>query len=374
MPVSHFNATFGVEIECYMPEGATGQQACAAVSQRIGKPVHAMGYTHARVDHWKAVSDGSLGSYDRGIEFVSPAMPASEEALTEIEKVIKALADFGCTVSKKCGLHVHVGVRHARETGESIPLAFMKRLVNIYAGFEPVIDSLVPPSRRANINVYSRSMTSSSPSAVNAATTFELLARAVAGSAMASSQYGRYFKLNIHAYNKYRTVEFRQHSGTMDSSKARYWILTCLRMVAAARNGRTIQTGQPQQATTAPALVNRARPNSKSWQVGQMMLRPEGVTGSEACAAVGWPSISMPQQATICGLAFTTTRVGRAVRYFARTAQAENVAATEAAHSATPPTPINLLGFLDLIEADADERQYLLQRQADLGGPISWEA
>jgi hypothetical protein len=59
---------------------------------------------------------------------------------------------------------------------------------------------------------------------------------------------------------------------------------------------------------------------TKAQLVGRLMLRPEGVTGPEAMAATGWPSISLPQQAAMCGLSYTTKREGRYVRYFAKPA------------------------------------------------------
>jgi hypothetical protein len=124
-------------------------------------------------------------------------------------------------------------------------------------------------------------------------------------------------------------------------------------------NGPDVQLGNP---------LNQARPGTKAWRVGQMMLRPEGATGPEVCAELGWPSVSMVQQARVCGLTTTTTRIGRNVRYFAQAAQA-----SVSAQPSVAPT-ITIDGFADLIEASAEEREYLRQRQADLGGPIAWAA
>jgi hypothetical protein len=128
-------------------------------------------------------------------------------------------------------------------------------------------------------------------------------------------------------------------------------------MVAAAR--------RPDLALGTPAVqpVNRARPGSKAHIIGQLMLRPEGVSGREVCAATNWPSVSMPAQAQICGLAYTTQRMGREVRYFARAA-AETV----------PAVAITVDGLASLVGCEADERQYMHQRVADLGGSVAWAA
>lgn len=367
--VQALEQTFGVEIECYLPEGMTIQGVAAAVTHRTGRPCNFQGYNHQTPAHWKVVTDASLGDVSRGVEFVSPIL-RGEAGIAEAEKVMRALADMNCTVSKRCGFHVHVGVDPA-------PLDFWKRLVNLYAGFEPVLDSIMPPSRRASRNTYARSITTASPSTINAALDFNAIQRAACG---AVGNEHRFYKLNLAAYRRHRTVEYRHHAGTLDSAKAKFWILTCLRMTAAAHNGAVIRTGAPamtatQTATQPGPILNRAREHSKSWLIGQMMLRPEGVTAREASAAVGWPSVSLPQQAQICGLTCTTQRTGREVRYFARAAQIENAVEIAAApETATPPTQISLLGLIDLIGSDTAEAAYMLQRQTDLGGPIEWAA
>jgi hypothetical protein len=66
------------------------------------------------------------------------------------------------------------------------------------------------------------------------------------------------------------------------------------------------------------AQDNRARVGSKSWLIGQLMLRPGGTTASEAMRVTRWPSVSMVQQARICGLELVTQRTGRTVRFYAR--------------------------------------------------------
>lgn len=342
--INHLDAGFGVELECYLPEGATPHQAAAAVTSRLGAPCVAEGYNHQLRSHWKVVTDGSLGDYIRGVEFVSPIL-RGEDGLAQLEKVCRALTDFGCTVSRKCGLHVHVGVG-------APGLDFFKNLVKLYSVYEPVIDSLMPASRRASSNMFCRSMTAARPALVDRATDLAGVLQAATGAAVGER---RYFKLNLAAYSKHRTVEFRQHSGTLDANKARKWTLLCLRIVAAARRGAL-------PVSAGPAL-NQARAGTKAHQIGQMFLRPEGVTGREVMVAMGWPSVSMPQQARACGIEVTSQRTGREVRYFARSAA-----------QAVPAAPITVAGFAEVIGASADERAYMHQRASDLSGSIAWAA
>lgn len=331
---------FGTELECYMPAGATMAQVCAAVSQRIGKPCHPQSYNHHNIPNWKAVTDGSLGD-TRGIELVSPVLHGPE-GIAELQKVCNALTDFGCTVSRKCGFHVHVGV-------EGAPLGFFKNVARLYAMFEPVIDRMMPASRRGSDNQYCRTMTSCSLTAIEAANTRQSVTSL-------ANPHGRYHKLNLVAFDRHRTVEFRQHSGTIDPTKTAMWVELCILMVRAAMQGTV-----PVPAAQAP--VNRARLGSKSHLIGQMMLSPNGVTAAEAMAAVGWPSVSLPQQAAICGLPFTTQRMGRVVRYYA-----------SAATAATQGPDITIDGFARVIGATPEQRAYIAQRTNDLGGAIAWAA
>lgn len=343
--MSHLDLTFGIELECYIPEDTTRAAVVAAVSRRIGEPVNVEGYNHITRPTWKAVTDGSLGDYNRGIEFVSPVL-RGQAGLDQLAEVCRALTDFGCTVSKKCGYHVHVGMQGA-------DLPEWKKLVRLYSMFEAVIDSVMPPSRRGSNNSYCRSLAHLSADTIDRADTFAKLQQAAAGTA------GRFSKVNLAARAVHGTVEFRQHSGTLDAEKAVAWATLCLRMVAAARRS-DFSLG----SSASAAVMNRARPGSRAWRVGQMLLRPEGATGAEVCSAMGWTAVSMPAQAAACGLPVTTQRMGRVVRYFAAAAQAP----------VTSSVAVTLDGLAALLQLPAGERAYFHRRQVNLSGPIAWAA
>lgn len=349
MPLSINELTFGVEIECYIPEGATSTQAAIAVKRRLQRPVNVERYNHQRRPDWKVTTDGSLGDYARGLEFVSPIL-RGEEGLQEVEQVCEALQDFGCTVNKKCGLHVHVGVAGS-------DLDFFKTITKLYATYEPVIDSFMPGSRRESQNAYCRSMTTLSRARIEEATTLPAVISAATSASPGSES--RYYKLNLAAYNRHQTVEFRQHSATLEGRKVRNWTTLCLRMVAAAKNGVNLNP----RAETAQ-VVNRARPGSNAHLIGEMLLRPEGVTRQEALRATGWPSISIPQQAGFCGMQVTSQRTGREVRYFAQRAALETA----------PALDVSIRGLCTLIGATDSEREYFEARARNLSGPIAWAA
>lgn len=84
---------------------------------------------------------------------------------------------------------------------------------------------------------------------------------------------------------------------------------------------------------SSPSIVPDLEPaterpvtESKDHQIGEMLLRPEGVTRTEVLQATGWPSVSIPQQAGICGIEIVSQRSGREVRYWARNAALEEIA------------------------------------------------
>jgi hypothetical protein len=345
--MSYLDNTFGVEIECYVPEGGNAAAAADAISARLaplGSSCVAENYGHLTRPHWKIVPDGSLGDYQRGIEVVSPVL-RGEAGIAQLTAVLGALSDYGAIVNKRCGLHVHVGVRDDTQ--------FFKRLLQTYAKYEAVIDGFMPASRRGNSNAFCRSVAALPAATIARAADLNTLLNVMGR----GSDAQRYYKLNLSAYRRHATVEFRQHSGTIEASKATSWLRFCLRMVEAARVAPV--------AVAVASVANNGRANSKARLVGDMLLRPEGVTAREAMAATGWPSISLPQQARICGIAFTTVRTSREVRYFA---------ARSGVVAAPVEAPATLDALLSLLGCEAAEVEYFQARTRNLSGRVQWAA
>jgi hypothetical protein len=343
--------TIGIEFECYLPVGTSMGQGAAAVASRLGSPCPVIPYTNAHQPcaTWKVTTDGSLGDYTRGAEFVSPVVSGAAGD-KQIKTVCDALTDIGATVNKECGLHVHVGA-----AGQ--PLSFFKNLVRLYQAYEKVLDGFMPVSRRNSTNTFCRSLASVSALAITQANSVHDLAEAMRRASGAWEQ--RYHKLNLAAYARHRTVEFRQHSGTTDARKTAMWVSVCRKMVEAAKRS-DLPFG-----TMVNQPVNRARRGSKAHQIGEMLLRPEGATGREICTAMGWPSVSVPAQARAAGIDVISQRTGREVRYYARRTESQ-----------TPSTlVISVDGFCDVIGANDEERAYLAERTANLSNStIAWAA
>lgn len=216
-----FDRTFGVEMEIIHESESKIRTAI----RNAGVECEIEGYNHDTRTHWKIVSDASV---DGGFEVVSPVLKG-RSGLNELEKVCNALVNAGARIRKCCGLHVHLGTDDFKTD-----IRVWKNLYKNYAALERTIDSFMPPSRRHN--QYCRSMRVCDWNAkIESAANLRMLEDVVTGGS-------RYFKLNSQSYWRHKTVEFRQHSGSVEFEKVRNWILFCARFVEFSRRN-TVETG-----------------------------------------------------------------------------------------------------------------------------------
>ncbi|MFI3271990.1 MAG: amidoligase family protein [Pseudomonadota bacterium] len=192
---------FGVELEIV---GITREQAKRCL-RLVGIAVQNEGYNHTTRSHWKIVPDASVQG---GFEVVSPILEGVE-GLEQLRAVVTALDDMGGSVNRSCGYHVHfdasdLGVDHIRS------------IVTRYAAYEAEIDNFMPQSRRANQNRFCQSIVSLAQN--------ERFKSAQTLQSLIGAQAGRYFKVNLQAYHTHGTIEFRQHSGTLNAPKAVNWV------------------------------------------------------------------------------------------------------------------------------------------------------
>jgi len=205
---------FGIEIEVVN----TDRTKLVNAMREQGLDCQYHGYTHETTSHWKVVTDSSVSG---GYELVSPILEG-EEGLLAVKKATKAISASKRNsdmdqVNRSCGIHVHI---EASNLSSKDVYFVIKR----YKDNESVIDSWMPISRRANTNSMCQSI----------ADTFsaQRLARLDAmedtyndlASAIMSCSHTRYSKVNVHSYSRYKTIEFRQHSGTTDYNKIANWI------------------------------------------------------------------------------------------------------------------------------------------------------
>ena len=220
-----FNRNFGVEIEAYnCTRDRLARELTAA-----GISVQVEGYNHTdHADHWKLVTDASLHG-NNTFELVSPILHG-EQGLEELEKVCWVLDLCDVKVNDSCGLHVHM------DTAE-FDLQTWKNLILTYKRLEGVIDHFMPHSRPNN--TYCKRLTAITEAAINRASTISDLRAAFSNN--------RYHKVNLEAYARHRTVEFRQHGGSTNFTKMSAWIHFLAKMITFAKQGM-VQTGTTLQS------------------------------------------------------------------------------------------------------------------------------
>lgn len=209
-----FNRRFGIEIEAYN----CTRERLARELREAGIEVSVESYNHNTRPHWKLVTDSSLNGNDT-FELVSPILEG-EAGLRELERVCWVLDLCDVKVNESCGLHVHIDAAGFNmETWRNLALS--------YKHLEPVIDKFMPVSRRNNR--YCVGLKHVSDERIRTAETVDELKDLIGD---------RYHKVNLEAYSRHKTVEFRQHSGTTNFTKMRSWILFLHKMVTFATRGQ----------------------------------------------------------------------------------------------------------------------------------------
>lgn len=281
---------FGIELEII---GLTRQQA-ARVLQNANIPCQDSGYNHNTIQTWKVVHDSSISSRSGGCEVVSPPMILNAESLQQLKTVCEALNDAGADVNKSCGVHVHIDVNE--ESSETIANVF-----NRYKKFETTIDTFMPVSRRSNNGRYCQSLIPQSD-------------RIFRDKAQIRSMCSvtRYLKVNLQSFARYGTIEFRQHSGSINASKLIKWISFLSEFVAASRvTTTTIPTSIP----TPTVRVSAKRQSILN------LIRNNPTSAEDIASCVGSTAASV--QSMICHLRSAGFNIERqSQKYVLRTVQA----------------------------------------------------
>lgn len=210
-----FNRNFGIEIEAYN----CSKQKLAQELTAAGIKVKVEDYNHIdSEERWKITSDGSLTG-TQSFELVSPILHG-EEGLKDLEKVCWVLELCEVKVNNSCGLHIHMDAA-------GFTLQTWKNLALSYKRLENVIDAFMPSSRRHNR--FCQGFANITEAHIKNASTITDLRRAFGND--------RYRKVNLEAYARHRTVEFRQHGGTTNFTKMSAWIYFCAKLITFAENG-----------------------------------------------------------------------------------------------------------------------------------------
>jgi hypothetical protein len=210
---------FGVEIEFF---GINPNDAIAYL-QRAGFDARYEGYTHKQRTWWKLVTDSSVntlgtGACCSGLELVSPIMHG-EAGMSEVMRAIDALVEAGAVVDRTCGLHVHISA-HGMD-GSAI-----KNVVHTYHNCREAINAMVAPNRWYT-----------SMALPWDATSLRYMEFYDDARRLRHGTFNRYHDVNLAAYVKYGTIEFRQHEGCLDGQKVMDWIRFLMAMMRLASCG-----------------------------------------------------------------------------------------------------------------------------------------
>lgn len=222
-----YELQFGVEIEFYNVHYKLAIKELRAAGLDVADFA---GYTHEDSETaWKVTTDSSVTSYNTGtyagLELVSPILKG-DKGLDDLRTALTVLSNIGARVDSTCGLHVH-------HNASSFDHQQLINIVNLYYTHQAGINTILPKSRRTSARArYCKPIPTRSLAAINyqkqythCETENQRLMKAV------NSFKTRYLVINLHAFAVHKTVEFRQHSGTLDADKAEAWILLTYQMM-----------------------------------------------------------------------------------------------------------------------------------------------
>ena len=190
----------------------------------LGYNVKLTGYSHEMGNElWKVGDDGSVrrsmndeerNNY-QSVELTTPKLYAVD-GLRKVKTALEVWNGIGASVNNSCGFHVHVDAYNFSQRE-------LARLLLVWMRIEPVVYFLVSPSRRNNS--YAKFWRRES---------LYNIANMILGRI---DDDDRYYALNLAAFRKYKTVEFRVHQGTTNFEKVKSWTIFCLKLVEKVKSG-----------------------------------------------------------------------------------------------------------------------------------------
>lgn len=220
-PTDGLTRVFGVELECV---GAR-RQDIVAMAQERGLTVMSENYNHRDHNYTKIVTDGSLRGTNCN-EVVTPPLGAWDNLRT----ICEAIRAAGGSVNASCGLHVHIDAHgFTRQQWQNIG--------HNYWMLRDIINASLAPSRRANHFCRVVDIPDSP---------------AMSREALRLWSRGRYCAVNYEAWARHKTIEFRQHQGSLNFSKIHDWVLFLESLVEWSRDHCV--TGEPVGRKDDPRL------------------------------------------------------------------------------------------------------------------------
>ena len=268
---------FGVEIEFVAP--TSSRREIAREVRNIANSylpednqvlIVSEGYNHDTRDYWKLVSDctadATISQERRGLhgchELVSPILKG-EKSVQQLEMIMKAMVEYGCEVSRHCGLHIHHDVTSWRQDLRSsnykkneLTMSRMSNLITLTQKFEGAIYGMLPNSR--SNSQYCRPINECYGSvwqAISGKSTYTKTDKVKAMKRHIKESYSskdhalvnrvqgnRYCGLNLKSFLKHGTIEYRYGAPTLNFTKMINWIVFTQQFVNMAETWKSVQT------------------------------------------------------------------------------------------------------------------------------------
>jgi hypothetical protein len=213
--------TFGVEIECMLPDRYVRERGI-----QVGRYHHGVELPAPFPADWTAQYDGSLDARSgyTALEIVSPVLKGMAD-LEQVLQVFTILNEAGAQVNNSCGFHVHVGVRSvlgARASDEGLMVRWVRRMLHLVSVHELGLFAITGKRSRLD-NCYCQTIKEQWDRVLETTSGLEAIMRKV------EDHSERYHTLNLcNLTGGKRTVEFRLFGATLNGMQALGYIITAL--------------------------------------------------------------------------------------------------------------------------------------------------
>ena len=202
-------------------------------------------YRYKDLSKWTVDTDGTLASDDRNedwyaIELKTPVLISCQANLDKIQTVVELLVSkFKLYTNESCGLHVHVG-----NENRGFTLPTLKSFCFLITAFENQLNSLHPPHRLDNENA--KNTCQIFRPGASRAEKLSIVAKLRSVDDLISEFQGDHDKatafnfcnLQECLHDPFRTIEFRQHRGTLDPELIVNWVTLACHLVNVSHHAR----------------------------------------------------------------------------------------------------------------------------------------
>jgi len=221
--------TWGVEIECFLPQSKVQELGISIGSYHHGYPL-----PHPFPQGWTADRDGSLLTDRRGyvaVEIVSPILKG-RAGIEQVKEVCRILRSLEAAVNHTAAVHIHIGAQSVVGNDFTAVAEWVAKLLYQTAMHETALYASTGSHRREN-GSYARSVKRQQQAADKVRKAPDRRKR----EALRDVVYGldRYHTLNLtNILSQKATVEWRAFAGTIEWTKMVGHICTCLALAERA--------------------------------------------------------------------------------------------------------------------------------------------